>query len=177
MNCDTSRRGDEVKTLYTSCECCGDNFEPWSNTPYCDGCVEHGCDDPITNSLPGCKFKKETVDPPECDDHSFYKREYSDGVECRWCGLVTNGNWSERDYGPEWDGIREKAITRDNSKCVSCGMGRDEHRDEYGEDLHVHHKKPLRLFKSREEAHQLDNLDTLCKACHLEREWAENSNR
>lgn len=171
VECGTSRRGEDVDVLYTCCACCGDKFEPWQETAYCDGCLEHGCDDLIDGSLPWCKYKCATTDPPDCDDHSFVPRSFQPGVECRWCGYVTNPNWANQDYGDEWDEIREEAIERDDEQCSSCGLTRSEHREEYSEDLHVHHKEPLRSFESVEEAHQLSNLVTLCKSCHFSKEW------
>jgi len=53
-------------------------------------------------------------------------------------------------------------------------MTRDQHYQNYDEDLHVHHKVPRRQIIDEEEptieqfelANSLDNLVTLCKSCH-----------
>jgi len=94
-----------------------------------------------------------------------------------WCSENLTGenhpNWRgghQKYYGPTWYSQRRKAIDRDNDQCQDCGLTRDEHYDEYGSDLEVHHITPIRAFTDTEEANQLSNLITLCKSCHLQRE-------
>jgi hypothetical protein len=55
-----------------------------------------------------------------------------------------------------FDGNRETVLKRDNYQCVKCGTN---------EHLNVHHKD----FSGRTDApnHQIDNLETLCDACHI----------
>lgn len=79
----------------------------------------------------------------------------------RWPFVMTEGY-----YGPKWNLIREEVIQRDGEACTKCGMTRAEHKDQYCEDLHVHHEKPLRECQTYEEANTLSNLRTLCKGCH-----------
>lgn len=56
-------------------------------------------------------------------------------------------------------GNREKALDRDGGKCVICGG--DSH-------IQVHHKDELGRNKPGNiQNHDLDNLITLCGACHL----------
>jgi hypothetical protein len=84
-----------------------------------------------------------------------------------------NFNWAggyEPYYGESWHSQRQKAIDRDDEQCVDCGMTRDEHYDEYGADLEVHHKTPIRTFSDTEEANKLSNLVTVCTNCHQKRE-------
>ena len=69
-------------------------------------------------------------------------------------------------YGPNWDSKREEAITRDGGCCTECGMAREEHRDRYDQDLHVHHIVPIREIGDYTKANRLDNLTTLCFKCH-----------
>ena len=57
-------------------------------------------------------------------------------------------------HTPSWKRIREKIIKRDAGICVTCGTDKN---------LMVHHKKP----KSDGGDDSLDNLETLCKSCHL----------
>lgn len=71
-------------------------------------------------------------------------------------------------YGPNWEDVREKTISRDNGVCTECGLARGEHRDRFDEDLHVHHRVPLKEFGSYKKANELDNLETLCRECHLD---------
>ena len=83
--------------------------------------------------------------------------------------LREHGAWSNdaNDYGPDWPRQREAAIGRDGSTCRGCGA-----RAAPGAPLHVHHKVPFRAFASAVEANRLDNLATLCPACHRQAERA-----
>lgn len=76
--------------------------------------------------------------------------------------LQTMGAWRNdpNDYGPGWPRQRKLARERDHFTCQICGQV------EAGKAHHVHHKTPFRNFASTEAANQLDNLITLCPACH-----------
>ncbi|HEY64811.1 MAG TPA: DEAD/DEAH box helicase [Caldilineae bacterium] len=77
------------------------------------------------------------------------------------------------DYGPNWEAQRQRARERDGFRCAQCGAPE---RD--GREHDVHHIRPLRAFileaQRREqdisqvylEANRLENLITLCPACH-----------
>ena len=72
------------------------------------------------------------------------------------------GSWnsSPNDYGPDWKQLRQKVITRDQHTCAVC-------RHVFpASSLHVHHKTPLRIYTSLDEANQLSNLISLCPRCH-----------
>jgi hypothetical protein len=77
-------------------------------------------------------------------------------------------------YGPNWPEQRKKTLERDNESCQECDMTRDEHYQNYNEDLHIHHKVPRRQIIDEENptieqfelANSLDNLVTVCKSCH-----------
>ena len=77
-------------------------------------------------------------------------------------------------YGPNWSDQREKTLERDSYSCQECDMSRDQHYQNYDEDLHVHHKVPRRQIIDKQKptieqfelANSLDNLVTLCKSCH-----------
>lgn len=77
-------------------------------------------------------------------------------------------------YGPNWSEQREKTLERDEYCCQECDMTRDEHYQNYNEDLHVHHKVKRRQIIDEENptieqfelANSLDNLVTVCKSCH-----------
>lgn len=73
------------------------------------------------------------------------------------------------DYGPDWPEQREKALERDNWICQdpNCDVTDEEHRGMHGQGLDVHHIKKVRLFEKEEDAHRLENLVALCRACHV----------
>lgn len=73
-------------------------------------------------------------------------------------------------YVGDWYSKRKQALERDSFQCVVCGMGREEHRDHFGRGLDVHHKTPVRDFDDPSDAHQLENLETLCRKHHAQRE-------
>ena len=72
-------------------------------------------------------------------------------------GLWTN---APNDYGPDWNGIRDRVRVRDRYRCQGCGA------PENGRAHDVHHRIPFRAFASAAEANRLDNLITLCPNCH-----------
>lgn len=68
-------------------------------------------------------------------------------------------------YGPDWASQAKKARERDNHTCQDCGL------HQYNPRLDVHHLVPRRAFNGDyQAANVLDNLVTLCKACHTSRE-------
>jgi DEAD/DEAH box helicase domain-containing protein len=66
----------------------------------------------------------------------------------------------KNDYGPEWNRYKDLIRKRDNYTCQNCGI-REENNSH-----HIHHKKPIKLFDSIEEANHPSNLVTLCTKCH-----------
>ena len=76
--------------------------------------------------------------------------------------LKDNLLWTgdNNDYGPQWDEIRQRVLRRDGDRCQVCGASG------FGRPLHVHHIRPFRTFTDRDTANQLQNLITLCPACH-----------
>lgn len=71
-------------------------------------------------------------------------------------------------YGAGWEAGRKAALERDSNECRKCGMSNEQHLDEHGQSLHVHHIKPFKKFESELEANRVDNLLTLCHSCHRE---------
>ncbi len=69
-------------------------------------------------------------------------------------------NSTPNNYGSNWPRIRDQIRQRDNFCCQVCG------KHEQDKAFAVHHKIPFRLFTSREQANQPDNLITLCPSCH-----------
>lgn len=87
-----------------------------------------------------------------------------------WLGLTDtlvdtlrqSGLWNNdpNKYGPHWEKIRDQVRARDHYRCQVCGAQESEHPH------HVHHKIPFRSFVNADQANQLENLITLCPACH-----------
>lgn len=77
-------------------------------------------------------------------------------------------------YGPNWEVQRRKARKRDKV-CLDCGAS----PDHLGYRLSVHHRIPFRDFGLERylEANDLSNLMSLCRSCHLIREWADNRSK
>jgi DEAD/DEAH box helicase domain-containing protein len=81
--------------------------------------------------------------------------------------LRAAGAWTNdpNDYGPGWNRLRETVRRRDGYRCQICGTPEDA-----GRQHDVHHKVPFRTFISTAEANRMDNLITLCPACHRKAE-------
>lgn len=81
------------------------------------------------------------------------------------------------DYGPDWLPARDAARARDGNRCRQCHAPE---RDGRAHD--VHHLRPFREFGYREGenrndrlANAVDNLITLCAACHQRAEAARGT--
>jgi transposase len=77
-------------------------------------------------------------------------------------------DWSKL-YGRTFDEIREQVRERDNYLCTECGV----EEDSLEEELHVHHKKPVKAFDDPKDAHTVDNCVSLCRSCHYKVEKEE----
>jgi len=71
-------------------------------------------------------------------------------------------------YGPNWYAQARAARKRDGYQCQCCGKQQNRHRA-----LDVHHLTPFRTFgyipnenTAYQQANQLDNLVSVCQACH-----------
>jgi DEAD/DEAH box helicase domain-containing protein len=98
--------------------------------------------------------------------------------EAAVAGLAAIGRWDfdpSGQRGPDWERQRSLALVRDGQRCRLCGA-----QAAPGRALHVHHIRPFRTFgwqPGRADglsaaANQLDNLITLCAACHVRAEQA-----
>ena len=81
------------------------------------------------------------------------------------------------DYGPNWPTQRDAARVRDGHRCRQCGAPErdDRHHD-------IHHVTPFRAFgyvpdvnDAYKLANRLENLITLCSACHRQVERARDT--
>jgi DEAD/DEAH box helicase domain-containing protein len=108
---------------------------------------------------------EELVLPPTDLVTSGYWIEISQDtvVKLRDANLWTNDT---NNYGPDWKRISRLARGRDNYRCQNCGIAESDRAHD------VHHKIPFRAFRDEDgrpiadRANQLDNLITLCHACH-----------
>jgi DEAD/DEAH box helicase domain-containing protein len=97
-------------------------------------------------------------------------------------GLKAEGLWlsAPNDYGPDWPAQRAAARARDGFRCQACGVPEPAASSPASLREHdVHHKIPLRAFVADptlrpglppelayQAANTLENLVTLCPACH-----------
>ncbi|MCL4530661.1 MAG: DUF1998 domain-containing protein, partial [Chloroflexi bacterium] len=86
--------------------------------------------------------------------------------------LRSSGAWSNdpNEYGRDWPRIRLAVRTRDGFRCQVCGAAENTLTSAGGREHDVHHKIPFRQFTSVKEANRMDNLITLCQACHRKAE-------
>jgi len=84
--------------------------------------------------------------------------------------LRLSGLWvgDRLDYGPNWALQRDRARARDGYRCRRCGAP-----ERPGRQHDVHHLRPFREFgyvpgenEAYLQANRLENLITLCPACH-----------
>jgi len=71
-----------------------------------------------------------------------------------------------RNRDTNWPELRSKALDECGWECQGCGRSEEDHQDEHGVGLSVHHIFPVRWFKTPEDADTIDNLVALCRSCH-----------
>lgn len=164
--------GNETVT----CEECGDEYEvkpsEVNGTRFCSrDCLHENRSvepDQIDCAECGSTFERKPYqikgDHAFCTD-SCYRSWLSDRHSGDGNPMHVHGNRTHF-YGENWLPKRRETLARDEYSCQACGMTRDEHYGEYGRDLEVHHKVPIRTFTEPEDANYLLNLVTLCTSCH-----------
>lgn len=107
---------------------------------------------------------KKFIVSPSLKNRRFCSQECRD----KWKSLTIRGvnhpNWRggyRNPYGRGWATIRQAVLKRDKFRCRDCGEMFP------SEQLHVHHKIPYVIVHR----HDLNNLVTLCKSCHVKEEW------
>lgn len=110
--------------------------------------------------------------------------DVSQRTACRWLdrhGIETRGKDNPGEENPNWKGgpvpygsgwgtqKRQSVRERDGYECVRCGIKQSQHKDDYGQKLHVHHLIKARDVEDPEERNAAQNLITLCRDCH--RRW------
>lgn len=182
------------------CRICGTEFEYYASNKkglYCSDCVENeswratptlrGSENPHWN---GGKLEVECA---MCDDIiKRYPSGFTGDVavcseECRrtWLSEAFTGaghpNWrggGNESYGTGWRRIRKQALQRDGYACVHCSKT----KRELGRNPDVHHIVPVRWFEASEDhektdAHYLENVVSLCIACHRKAEFDKISRK
>lgn len=81
--------------------------------------------------------------------------------------IEASSDVTTKHYGnSQFQELRQKALERDNHECQRCGISAEEHRQDVGIGLSVHHIQDVDEFETPEDADTLDNLETLCSSCH-----------
>lgn len=180
----------------SDCDHCGETFEYHPSDKeglYCSECVrdEEWRDPPSLESSDNPRWSGGTVQL-ECDVCGDRFERYpgnvgsdvtvcSDDCRAEWLSDAFSGeghpNWkggNNPNYGKGWNEVRRKALERDDHRCIVCGTT----REELGRNPDVHHIRPVRAFAESEhheveDAHDLDNVVSLCIGCHRKAEFGK----
>lgn len=174
------------------CEYCGDIYKvPCSRAErgnnFCDQeCLaewcsqrtgkEHPLYDRVEVTCDNCSKVFERAPSNNRYEHVFCSEDCRNEWHSEYISGENHPRWkddTDRGYGPHWQRQREFVIQRDFERCRICSMTRSEHYEEYGQDLHVHHRTPRRWFDDLEKADELHNLVTLCSKHHMTIEASE----
>lgn len=98
------------------------------------------------------RYTKRFMKPHAYLESGKQEREEPFLLDHVWTGL--------EDY-PGIKDLRIAVLLRDDYTCQKCS------RKLTSRTAHVHHRKPVHTYKDRRLAHTEDNLETVCKPCHL----------
>jgi len=168
MKCHHSRiHGESLRGVTFNCDVCGEEAvkEPHHYNQNGKNYCSHECQgkDLQQTKTVECEHCGEanTYSPPS-EASRFCSRECANE---HLCGEQHPSYKARIDYyGHKWKPQRERALERDGYQCQICGAG----REEIGKSPHVHHITPVRKFDDPNDAHDLDNLVTLCPEHHME---------
>ena len=163
----------------TDCLACGTMFRYYpSEKPghYCPDCIaaDHVVCMPPDAATDGCV----RVTCSYCGD-PFEVYRYKTNQDVLFCGRDCYARWlsatlradvdSPDHYGAGWRPSKRRALDRDDHTCQRCGAT----AESLGQNPDVHHITPVRTFDDPTDAHTLDNLVCLCRACHMAVEWGD----
>lgn len=116
-----------------------------------------------------------------CDRETVWRWLHEHDIDSRSTGPIADGDSTGRDnavyYGASFYRNRPKVLERDNHKCRRCAMTEDEHIEETGRSLDVHHIDPFDPEEPHEHQNRLQNLITLCRNCHTKLQGLPIDNR
>jgi len=181
---DKPQKKEKVEIL---CKQCGKTREVY---PYR---AEKEFPDGTSETCKKCMDKKQKVSCSWCGEELVRHNYRVSQSENFFCDHTCFGKWRSKnivgekhpnykegytfEYGDKWSQIREDVIERDDEKCKNCGVSRERYLSENNIDLDVHHKTPRKAFieenKGIEKANEMNNLETLCRSCHMSKEWSE----
>lgn len=125
----------------------------------------------VTCNTCGASIERVKAETERCERHFCDRECKAEWLSENICG-DDNPTWTggPRDYGSGWSKPKREAVReRDGYECQnpSCDMTQQEHLDEFGRRLHVHHLQPPDTFSNRADANEPENLVTLCCICHM----------
>lgn len=177
------------------CEYCGDKFEFYASEGttrrFCSyECLGRAREETMQGEQnPSWDGGKETLECETCGER--YEVFPANAEKSRFCSYECVGRAHQQNrsgansprwrggyepyYGPNWHQQRYRRLAIDQARCQDCGMTDAESHQQYDAELEVHHQVPFREFAADENtdykaANALDNLITLCKSCHSQRE-------
>lgn len=182
----------------TECNFCDREFEYYPSVKegkYCPKCVEEESwrDPPVSTGSDHPRWSGGRVEA-ECVICGTSTRRYpsemtGDVVVCSgsvstkvaigclyWVWSSQLEGWWERSVRQRVERSEKKALERDGYECVVCSKT----KAEIGRNPDVHHIVPVRVFaqaadKTKEDAHTLDNVVTLCVSCHRKADFGRIS--
>lgn len=120
-----------------------------------------------------CKEIAEECDVGTSNVSAWLKKH---GIETEYRSPVgedhPHWNGGHYPYGAGWTEAKRRSVReRDGYACqdAACSVSQSEHREQYGEKLHVHHLRKARDVDDPLERNAKENLITLCRDCH--RRW------
>lgn len=148
--------------ITTICPSCGISFDSFPSQ--CRKTCSYTC-------MAKMKERKEVRDCQTCGKPFTCKRTRFD-ICCSWeCRVErlrgeNHPNWRGGElpnYGGDWVRAKRKVRKRDGNRCVRCGKTAEEN----GENMSVHHITAYRTFTDPFEANKTENLECLCRSCHM----------
>jgi len=179
----------------TECASCGESFEYYPSRrtgKYCSPCYADEDKETVTRltetANPRWNGGKRVCQCAVCGARvERYPSQIGETVLCSkachstWLSDEFTGeghpNWDgggNEDYGKGWRAVRQQALERDGYQCLVCGRT----DEEMGRNPDVHHITPVKWFitsdgHTREDAHYLENVISLCISCHRKAEFGK----